>query len=164
MAAVGAVEGDQRCQRSSGSHLKDRATVSVGPAVFRRAVEIAVAALHQRGKRMTAIAASEGDQHRPYAVGRHTEHRAVLTLSAVGGCAVEIPVAALHQRGRWIFRRNGHAGGAQELHDFGVGRWRTIQQMIVLTLQKLVEEGEQVGPKDLTESGRRQDLAAHRRA
>ena len=74
----------------------------VPPAVS-RAIEIAVAALHQPGMGICAIiAAGEGIQTGQRPIGADFEHGARAVRAAVVSRAIEIAVAALHQPGLGI--------------------------------------------------------------
>ena len=68
------MEGDQRRQHAGGGHFEHRAAAARA-AAGSCAVEIAVTALHQPGRRIVAIGEVE-DQCLQSTVGRHLEHRA----------------------------------------------------------------------------------------
>src|SRR5271165_3499927 len=99
VAAIGKVEAVQRGQAAGGGDPEDRAVDNVAPAGGSCAVKVAVAALHQAGKRSATIVFTietiEGGQR---AVGRDFEDRAKTVGAFIGSGAIEVPVAGLQQR------------------------------------------------------------------
>src|SRR5271167_33673 len=97
--AIRSVEVVQRGQAAGGGDPEDRAVDNVAPAGGSCAVKVAVAALHQAGKRSATIVFTietiEGGQR---AVGRDFEDRAKTVGAFIGSGAIEVPVAGLQQR------------------------------------------------------------------
>src|SRR5262249_19275387 len=69
-----------------------------------RAVEIAIAALHQSGNRISALAgrAAKRVKHCEISQRANLKDGAQVLRSAADGCAVEISIAASHELRSWI--------------------------------------------------------------
>src|SRR6266550_6789473 len=94
-------------QRPGGRDLEDSPIVAIRSTELGGAVELAVAAFHQAGLRVTAISSVESVQRREHTFGSYIENRAIadnrspiVIRSTFARRAIKTAIAALHQAGR----------------------------------------------------------------